>query len=141
MSSAWLALHTFTTLFMCGLAWFVQVVHYPLMARVGERHWCEYERAHGTRTTWVVMPVMTLEALAALQLVWTAPGSATWAGLALVALLWLSTFLVQVPLHARLAQGFDAHLHGRLVASSWLRTGAWSARAALVVFVLRPEAT
>lgn len=140
MSPAWLALHTFTTLFMCGLAWFVQVVHYPLMARVGEPQWCAYERAHGTRTTWVVMPVMTLEALAALQLAWTAPGLATGSGLALVALLWLSTFLVQVPLHARLARGFDARVHGRLVATSWLRTCAWSARAALVVLVLRPEA-
>lgn len=136
MSPDWLALHTFATLFMCGLAWFVQVVHYPLMARVGERHWCEYERAHGTRTTWVVMPVMTLEALAALQLAWSAPGPVTWSGLALVALLWLSTFLVQVPLHARLARGFDARLHGRLVATSWLRTGAWSLRAALVVLTL-----
>jgi hypothetical protein len=140
MSPAWLALHTFTTLFMCGLAWFVQVVHYPLMARVGERQWCEYERAHGRRTIWVVMPVMTLEALAALLLAWRAPGPATWVGLALVALLWLSTFLVQVPLHARLAQGFDTRLHERLVATSWLRTGAWSARAALVVLVLRPGA-
>jgi hypothetical protein len=139
MSPAWLALHTFTTLFMCGLAWFVQVVHYPLMARVGEHQWCAYERAHGMRTTWVVMPVMTLEALAALQLAWTAPGLVTGSGLALVALLWLSTFLVQVPLHARLARGFDARVHGRLVATSWLRTGAWSARAALVVLVLRPE--
>ena len=140
MSPTWLALHTFATLFMCGLAWFVQVVHYPLMARVGEAHWCEYERAHGTRTTWVVMPVMTLEALTALQLAWSVPGPVTWSGLALIALLWLSTFLVQVPLHARLALGFDARLHGRLVATSWLRTGAWSLRAALVVLTLRPEA-
>lgn len=139
MSPIWFQLHAFATLFMCGLAWFVQVVHYPLMARVGEDQWIEYERAHGTRTTWVVMPVMTLEALAALQLAWSAPGPVTWSGLALVALLWLSTFLVQVPLHARLARGFDARLHGRLVATSWLRTSAWSARAVLVVCALRPE--
>lgn len=138
MSPTWLQLHAFATLFMCGLAWFVQVVHYPLMARVGAPQWSEYERAHGTRTTWVVMPVMTLEALAALQLAWSTPGPTTWSGLALVALLWLSTFLVQVPLHARLARGFDARVHRRLVATSWIRTGAWSARAALVVLVLGP---
>jgi hypothetical protein len=138
MSPAWLTLNTFTTLFMCGLAWFVQVVHYPLMAGVGEREWCAYERAHGTRTTWVVTPVMTLEALAALQLAGSAPGPATCCGLALVTLLWLSTFLVPMPLHARLARGFDARLHGRLAATSWLRTGSGSARAALVV--VRPEA-
>jgi hypothetical protein len=51
MSPTWFQVHAFATLFMCGLAWFVQVVHYPLMARVGEPQWSEYERAHGTRRT------------------------------------------------------------------------------------------
>ena len=31
-----LLLHAAATLFMTGLIWFVQVVHYPLFARVGE---------------------------------------------------------------------------------------------------------
>lgn len=30
-----LLLHTFSTIFMTGLIWFVQVVHYPLFAAVG----------------------------------------------------------------------------------------------------------
>ena len=54
-------------------------------------------------------------------------------GLALVGLIWASTFLVQVPLHEVLARGFDAEAHSRLVASNWLRTFLWSARAVLVL--------
>jgi hypothetical protein len=131
MNFPWLEIHGFTTLFMCGVAWFVQVVHYPLMARVGSPQWTAYHRSHGARTTWVVLPTMTLEAISALLLAWVAPGADTWSGLALVGVLWLSTFCVQVPLHSRLARGFDTRTHARLVASSWIRTVAWSVRAVL----------
>jgi hypothetical protein len=31
-----------------------------------------------------------------------------------------------------LEQGFEAGAHGRLVATNWVRTGAWTARGVLV---------
>ena len=49
------------TLFMVGLIWFVQVVHYPLFAHVGRTQFPEYERLHNQFTTWIVGPVMLLE--------------------------------------------------------------------------------
>jgi hypothetical protein len=56
-------------------------------------------------------------------------------GLLLVVAIWFSTFAVQVPLHRQLAAGFDALALRRLVRSNWLRTIAWSARAALAVLI------
>jgi hypothetical protein len=41
---------------------------------------------------------------------------------------WISTWLVQIPLHDKLAAGFDAHAHARLAATNWWRTAAWSLR-------------
>jgi hypothetical protein len=52
--------------------------------------------------------------------------------LGLIGVNWLSTAIVQVPLHRRLEQGFEAGAHGRLVATNWVRTGAWTARGVLV---------
>lgn len=117
---ALLLAHAASTWFMTGVVWFVQLVHYPLMARVGREHWCEHQRGHQRWTTVVVMPAMFVELGAALALllhgVWsespTMPG-ALWLGAALLALIWLSTALVQVPLHARLESGFDARTHAR----------------------------
>lgn len=137
-SATWLQVHAFATVFMTGLAWFVQVVHYPLMARVGEREWVEYERLHTLRTTLVVMPVMLAEATAALWLAWCATSTATFVGLFLLAVLWISTILIQVPQHARLQRGFEARVHSQLVAGSWIRTCAWSIRALLAVSWLGP---
>ena len=126
------AAHAGATLFMTGVIWFVQVVHYPLFARTGAAGFADYERDHARRTGWVVGPAMTLELLLALALA-ARGGAAAWAGLALLAMIWLSTALVQVPLHRRLQGGFDAAVHRRLVRTNWLRTAAWTLRAALAL--------
>ena len=42
----WLLVHVVATLVMTGLIWFVQIVHYPLMAKVGRADFAEYERLH-----------------------------------------------------------------------------------------------
>jgi hypothetical protein len=52
-----------------------------------------------------------------------------------VVLLWLSTFAIQVPLHRRLAGGFDPAIHRTLVTTNWVRTVLWSIRGLLAVAV------
>jgi hypothetical protein len=59
--------------------------------------------------------------------------SQAWAGAVLVAAIWLSTALLQVPLHNRLQAAFSQEDARRLVATNWIRTAAWSLRAALVL--------
>jgi hypothetical protein len=132
--------HAAATLAMAGLIWFVQVVHYPLMARVDAAGFAGYERSHARRTTWVVAPLMLVEAGLALLFVVRPPANVpvaqAWIGVGLVALLWASTAALQVPLHHRLARGFDQEAHRRLVASNWIRTAAWSVRGALALLWL-----
>lgn len=137
-----LLLQTAATLFMTGLIWFVQIVHYPLFAAVGADAFRAYARSHQALTTLVVGPPMLVEAGAALLLVWMrppeVPPALAWTGLALVALIWLSTLLLQVPAHARLSAGFDAETAATLVSTNWIRTIAWTARAVLVLMMLLP---
>jgi hypothetical protein len=128
------------TFYMVGLAWFVQRVHYPLFARVGAEQFSSYERAHVSRTTPVVGPAMLIEAATALALIGLSPSDlpplVPGLGLGLLAVIWLSTALLQVPRHRELTSGFDARAHRRLVATSWIRTGAWSLRGVLVLWMV-----
>ena len=133
-------LHLLATLTMLGVIWTVQVVHYPLFARVGAAGWAAYEAAHQARITRVVGPAMVLELVTAVWLVLHRPAAfpawAVVAGLVLAGLVWASTALVQVPLHAALSGGaFDAEAHARLVATNWVRTALWSVRAGLVLWL------
>lgn len=137
--TALLTVHLVSTLFMVGLIWFVQLVHYPLFARVGERGFAAYELEHARRTGWVVIPPMLLEAASATLLLLAPPaaiGRAPFAvGFALLGVVWASTALLQVPRHRQLANGFDRSAHRALVLGNWIRTFAWSARGALVTLL------
>ncbi|MEM7249453.1 MAG: hypothetical protein AAF533_29355 [Acidobacteriota bacterium] len=124
-----LTAHLATTLAACGLIWFVQVVHYPLFAKVPVDGFAAFHARHVQRTGWIVIPLMLLEAGAALGLLWLDDRVLlTRVGFALLAVAWLSTALLQVPCHERLRQGFDASVVQRLVGTNWIRTVAWTAR-------------
>jgi hypothetical protein len=130
--------HLAATLALAGLIWTVQLVHYPLFAGVGAEGFAAYEAAHQTRITWLVGPLMLVELGAAVVLAAGlgpegVPGWMIWTGLALLGVIWSSTALVQVPLHRVLGDGFEASAHARLVATNWVRTAAWTARAGLAL--------
>lgn len=125
-------IHLGSTLLMAGLILFVQVVHYPLMARVGTRHFERYEAGHTFRTALVVVPIMVTELGSALWLVGF-PSTAdqrmlALLGLGLLGVIWLSTAVLQAPAHGRLSRGFDPAIHRRLVRTNWIRTVCWLAR-------------
>ena len=132
--------HAAATLFMVGLIWFVQIVHYPLFDQVGREAFVSYERHHQRLTTWVVAPPMLLELLTAILLVawdFSFLGAAVrWAALALLVLIWLTTIFVQMPQHTTLAKSWDEKVQRKLVAGNWVRTIAWSLRGALVLWML-----
>jgi len=126
---------------MCGLIWFVQVVHYPLFARTDTSRSPDYPDENQRRTAPVVIPPMLVEAATATFIAINPPPAigqpAALAGLAMVAILWLSTLLVQMPLHGRLKH--DGHAPATvaaLVKTNWLRTIFWSARALLAIWML-----
>ncbi|MGD1914810.1 MAG: hypothetical protein ACFCBV_01300 [Phycisphaerales bacterium] len=131
-------IHAAATWFMVGLIWFVQVVHYPLFARVGGDGWPAYSTSHQARTTMVVGPVMLAEFATAAALLVLVPGVLSIGGAVLLGLVWASTFFVQVPLHGKLERGHDATLVRRLVMTNWLRTFLWTARGVLAVLLLSP---
>lgn len=127
---------------MCGLIWFVQAVHYPLFALITGEPSRHHARENQRRTAPVVVPFMALEVVTAVAVaVWPPPGvgrGAALVGIALVAVAWLSTLFLQMPLHARLAdEGHAADDVSRLVRTNWIRTIAWTLRAILAAWMLR----
>ncbi|MDY7108736.1 MAG: hypothetical protein SYC29_08870 [Planctomycetota bacterium] len=140
LSSFILVVHAAATLMMTGLIWFVQIVHYPLFAIVGADESVRYGERHTRQTTWVVAPLMCLEAIGAVLIAVApfvdAPRGPAWIGVALVAVIWLSTALLQVPCHRRLSLGFEITTIRRLVLTNWVRTAAWTVRSIIALWLL-----
>jgi hypothetical protein len=134
-----LLVHALSTSMMTGLIWFVQIVHYPLMSRVGSDDFVSYERAHTRATTWVVGPLMIAELISAIYLLAQADSDAVLmpiVGLVALGGIWGSTLLLQIPAHRILEQRFDAKIHARLVQTNWIRTFLWSLRSLLAMWML-----
>ena len=129
-----------TTLAMMGLIWFVQIVHYPLMAEVGRAEFRRYEMEHQRLTTWLVAPLMLCEMASAVLLLWFRPAgiglTAAWIGIVLLVFIWLITYTVQVPQHSSLVLSFDPVVQRKLVRGNWWRTVAWTSRGLLVLWMV-----
>ncbi len=118
---------------MTGVIWFVQWVHYPLLAKVPVNRAVETATEHQRRTGQVLAIPMAVEGFTTLGLLVSRPESVQifwpWFGAVLLAVALGSTVFVSVPLHAKMAANPTTDIGRRLVVTNWPRTIAWSLRA------------
>ena len=135
-----LVLNLVATCVMVGVIWFVQLVHYPLLAVIGPERSVDVAIEHQRRTAWVVGPPMAVEGVTTLWLLFDAPSGVNWfvpwVGAALLGVVLLSTVALSVPLHARMAESPDANVGRRLVSTNWPRTIGWTSRGVLALVML-----
>ena len=125
---------------MFGVIWIVQVVHYPLMRYVSGEQFARFETAHQARISWVVGPLMAVEGVCVLAFLFSPPaglpGWLPWAGAGMEAIAIGTTMFVSAPLHGRLNANFNQETLDRLIATNWIRTIAWTGRAAVAIAML-----
>ena len=115
------------------LIWIVQLIVYPGFLRIPANRFTIFHRWYAVRISIIVLPLMIGEVFLLLGWWWGGPDrSAAYAATLAVAVVWLSTFRLQVPIHQRLQHGKDDVLIRRLVASNWIRTAAWTLKAVVV---------
>lgn len=131
-----LFLHLLSTALMCGIVWFVQVIHYPLFSFVDDKGFSSYEQEHVRRTKYLIMPLMLIELATALIMMQYFSGIIYWANLMMLGLIWVSTFFVQVPLHGKLSASKNNENINKLVLSNWIRTIFWTTRTILLIAII-----
>ena len=128
------------TCLMTGIIWFVQHVHYPLLAQVEMGQAVAVAEEHQRRTGHVVALPMAVEGLTTLALLAQQPAGVNWflpwIGAILLAIALGCTVFLSVPLHAKMATNPDARVGAKLVATNWPRTFAWSLRAVVCVVMV-----
>ncbi len=118
------------TWFMVGLIWLIQIVNYPLFRLISKHRFPHYHESHIKRITPIVSTVMILEASVAVSLILISTPY-TSSGLVLInvlflALIWLSTALLQLPMHNKLNSLKNPKTVNELITSNWFRTSVWS---------------
>lgn len=130
-----LVMHVFSTLFMTGAIWLVQILVYPNFKIVGSLEFRKFHEFHLNRITWVVAPVMTIELLTGAWLLTYDQTLVYWLNLVSVLFLWLYTGLINVPSHKRLNYNFEVS-KSFLVLSNWPRTVVWSVRSMFWIWIV-----
>jgi hypothetical protein len=132
MSEITLLANTAGTLFMVGLIWFVQRVHYPLLAQVDVKDQKSVGHEHQRRTSQVVGLPMAVEGVSTLVLLVSRPDQVTWwlpwVGAFLLAISLGSTVFLSVPLHEKMISKPSSQIGKKLVATNWPRTISWTLR-------------
>lgn len=127
----------FSSFWMLTIIWFVQIVHYPLFKWVPIESRALYSERHQFYISWLVVPGMLLELG---SLVWILIfGLYHWVWMMctfLLAIIWSSTFLIQVPCHQQLLIAPSDSLCDRLIRTNWIRTLSWTVKTLVIGYVM-----
>lgn len=138
--NTWLVIHATATWCLVGLIWTIQIVHYPLLKAVGQDRFTAYHARHMSLITRLVGPLMLVEAGSAACLILLGERSLFFAAsLFFLAVIWISTVCLQIPLHGKLTQGYDATTIDSLVSTNRWRTLGWTVRGLCLAALLVPR--
>ena len=123
---------------MTGVIWIVQLILYPTFSLIEKDRFKQFHEMHSSRITLIVGPAMLIELVTAIALVrYHRMEPFWWLNLAFIILLWISTAFLSLPIHNKLADGFDLIKIKKLILTNWPRTFLWTLR--LVILILFSE--
>ena len=128
--------HVFCSLWMTSLIWVIQILHYPSFLFIDKNKNIAFSQFHQKRISLLVIPFMILELVSLVYLIIKFPLKIEYHVLGLLlGLIWISTFLLQVPCHHELSKG-NIIVIDKLIKTNWIRTIAWSIKTSLVIILL-----
>ena len=110
---------------MFGLIFTTQIVSYPMFFKVKLTNFKIYHEQYVEKISFIVMPLMALELIVAILLVYMSNSIIINLIFCNLMLIFLSTYFIQVPLHEKIKTDPNEKLLLRLVRTNWIRTLLW----------------
>lgn len=128
-----LVLEWISCLLLTGLIWTIQLVHYPSFQYIDQNRFIDFEKFHTKTISYIVVPLMLLELFSgSIHVFYSENGAYQLFNYLMLILIWISTFLLSVPIHQKLNKGFSADLIEKLIITNWPRTILWTLRSFLL---------
>ena len=135
IDSILLSIHLLTTTLMTGVIWVIQLVHYPSFHYVDREHFSAFETFHSKQISKIVIPLMLLELVSGIGLLYYLKKSQSLLliNLLLLTATWLTTFAFSARYHGILTSGFSEKHIFKLIHTNWIRTLLWSIRTIIIL--------
>ena len=113
------------TSFMFGLIVTTQIVNYPLFSIVKSNNFSNYHSFYVNKISFIVIPVMLIEFLISILLISLYNSYLINFNFVLMVLIFLTTYLIQVPIHNAIKIKSNRLLFDKLIKTNWIRTIFW----------------
>ena len=109
------------------LIWIIQRIVYPSFLHYSTENLVVWHREYTSRFSAIVIPLMLAQLGISIYQVITLTNLYTLLSLAVIILIWISTFLQFVPIHSNISkENVSEKMLMALVRKNWLRTFLWS---------------
>ena len=125
-------INTFCNIYLISISIIVQFVVYPSFKNYNTNKFKSFHSDYTTKMLYIVGPVMTLELLCCVYLLYVDLPSVLFSCL-LLSIVWVLTFAMIVPIHNRLNNNFKLNEHRKLLRLNGLRTLAWILKFTVIV--------
>ena len=134
-----LLLNVYITIFMFSVILMTQIVSYPLLRNVDNITFLQYHNFYVSRIFIIVAPAMIFEFILSFYILYFFKSSYVLINFLTIALIFLSTVLIQVPIHEKLKHSKDNFLINRLINTNWIRTILWGTKLVISNKILLKE--
>ena len=116
---------------MLGVILTTQIVNYPSFLDISINDFINFHKNYVSRITIIVFPIMVLELILGFILFWNIQNISTILIATSILFIFISTLLIQVPLHQKVEKKYDRYLLIQLIKSNWIRTILWAIKCAV----------
>ena len=117
-------LNNFSNIYLIAVSIIVQFIIYPSFKTYNENKFKNFHSSYTRKMFLIVGPIMTLELLCCIYLIYIDLTRILSLGLILL-IIWFLTFFMIVPIHNKLNIKFESPKHKRLLRLNAFRTLAW----------------
>ena len=134
-----LIVNFFISSFMLGLILVTQIVSYPLFLKVEVDNFSIFHDDYVSRISFIAVPVMLGELFISTLVYYYFNTFLGFMILLSIILIFISTFIIQVPLHNKLKLANNRKQIIKLVNTNWIRTFLWIVKSIFSILIIFKE--
>ena len=134
-----LIVNFFISSFMLGLILVTQIVSYPLFLKVEVDNFSIFHDDYVSRISFIAVPVMLGELFISTLVYYYFNTCLGFMILLSIILIFISTFIIQVPLHNKLKLANNRKHIIKLVNTNWIRTFLWFVKSIFSILIIFKE--
>ena len=121
---------------LLGLILIIHFVHYKSFKFISDANFIEFHKFHVNNISFIVLPLMIIEATTSILICYFYYSLFSLANLLIVFLIWVTTFILQIPSHNKLSSGKSILEINKLINGNIIRVFLWFLKVICITYII-----